>query len=47
MSAEIKTVSNPRLSLNILSQEGIGKIHIATLDVIECMKWCADSPGPA
>jgi trimethylamine--corrinoid protein Co-methyltransferase len=35
MSAEIKTVSDPRLSLNILSQEEIQKIHSATLDVIE------------
>ncbi|UCG24068.1 MAG: trimethylamine methyltransferase family protein, partial [Chloroflexota bacterium] len=35
MCAHIKTVSDPRLSLNILSQEDIGKIHTATLDVIE------------
>jgi len=35
VSAEIKTVSDPRLSLNILSQEDVTKIHKATLDVIE------------
>jgi trimethylamine--corrinoid protein Co-methyltransferase len=35
VSAEIKTVSDPRLSLNVLSQEDVHKIHTATLDVIE------------
>ena len=35
MSAEIKTVSDPRLSLNVLSREDVKKIHTATLDVIE------------
>lgn len=35
MTAEIKTVSDPRLRLEILSQEDVSKIHAATLEVIE------------
>ncbi len=35
MTAEIKTASDPRLRLEILSQEEVKKIHAATLDVIE------------
>jgi trimethylamine--corrinoid protein Co-methyltransferase len=36
VSSEIKTVSDPRLRLEILSQEDVSKIHTATLNVIEC-----------
>jgi trimethylamine--corrinoid protein Co-methyltransferase len=35
MDRQIKAISNPRLSLNILSKEDVRKIHTATLDVIE------------
>jgi trimethylamine--corrinoid protein Co-methyltransferase len=35
MSREITSISSPRLSLNILSQEDVERIHTATLDVIE------------
>ncbi len=35
MTGEIKSISNPRLNLNILSPEDVRKIHAATLDVIE------------
>lgn len=35
MSSQIKSVTNPRLSLNILSPADVQRIHTATLDVIE------------
>ncbi|HSF79744.1 MAG TPA: trimethylamine methyltransferase family protein, partial [Anaerolineales bacterium] len=35
MANPIKSISDPKLSLNIISQEDIHKIHTATLDVIE------------
>ncbi len=35
MAGKIKSITNPRLSLNILSPEDVQKIHTATLDVIE------------
>jgi len=35
MAGKIKSISNPRLSLNILSPEDIRRIHSATLDIIE------------
>ena len=35
MSKAIKTISNPRLGLNILSTEDVQKIHAATLEIIE------------
>jgi len=35
MAGKIKSVTNPRLSLGILSPEDIQRIHTATLDVIE------------
>ena len=35
MAAKIKSITNPRLSLHILSPEDVQRIHTATLDVIE------------
>lgn len=35
MANQIKAISNPKLSLNVLSREEVEKIHLATLDVIE------------
>lgn len=35
MAGKIKSITNPRLSLNILGTEDVGRIHTATLDVIE------------
>jgi trimethylamine--corrinoid protein Co-methyltransferase len=35
LGGKIKSISNPRLSLNILSTEDVRKIHAATLDIIE------------
>ncbi len=35
MSGKIKSVTNPRLSLNMFSAEDIKRLHTATLDVIE------------
>ncbi len=35
MEKTIKSISNPKLSLNILTPDEIQKIHLATLDVIE------------
>jgi len=35
MASKIKSVTNPRLSLNILSPEDVQRIHAATLDIIE------------
>ncbi len=35
MAGKIKSISNPRLSLNILSPEQVQRIHTATLDIIE------------
>ncbi|HEX7974464.1 MAG TPA: trimethylamine methyltransferase family protein, partial [Anaerolineales bacterium] len=35
MTPPIQSISSPRISLNILSDEDIRKIHTATLDVIE------------
>jgi trimethylamine--corrinoid protein Co-methyltransferase len=35
MTQKIKAISNPRLSLNILSPDEVRQIHTATLDVIE------------
>jgi trimethylamine--corrinoid protein Co-methyltransferase len=35
MAGNIKSISNPRLNLNILSPEDVRQIHNATLDVIE------------
>lgn len=35
MAGKIKSVTNPRLSLNILSDEDVWRIHTATLEVIE------------
>jgi trimethylamine--corrinoid protein Co-methyltransferase len=35
MSEKIKSISNPRLSLNILEEDEVQRIHTATLDVIE------------
>jgi trimethylamine--corrinoid protein Co-methyltransferase len=35
MALDIKSISNPKLQLNILSQSDIEKIHQATLTIIE------------
>jgi trimethylamine--corrinoid protein Co-methyltransferase len=35
MDQRIKSISNPKISLNILSNEEVQRIHTATLDVIE------------
>jgi trimethylamine--corrinoid protein Co-methyltransferase len=35
MSKQIKTISNPKLKLEVLTKEDINKIHSATLHVIE------------
>jgi len=35
MAGKIKSITNPRLRLDILSPEDIQRIHIATLDIIE------------
>ena len=35
MTGKIKSITNPRLSLHILSPEDVQRIHTATLDVIE------------
>ena len=35
MAGKIKSITNPRLSLNVLSPEDVRRIHTATLDVIE------------
>ena len=35
MAGKIKSVANPRVSLNILSDQDVRRIHTATLDVIE------------
>ena len=35
MTQKIKSISNPKLSLNILTPEEIQRIHEATLEVIE------------
>ncbi len=35
MAGKINAIANPRLSLNILSQQDVLRIHTATLDVIE------------
>jgi trimethylamine--corrinoid protein Co-methyltransferase len=35
MSEKIKSISNPRLSLNILDEDEVQRIHTTTLDVIE------------
>ncbi len=35
MSRKIKAITNPRLSLHVLSPEDVQRIHTATLDVIE------------
>ena len=35
MATKIKSITNPRLSLNILSPEDVQRIHTATLDIIE------------
>jgi len=35
MAGRIKSISDPRISLNILSPEDVQRIHTATLDVIE------------
>jgi trimethylamine--corrinoid protein Co-methyltransferase len=35
MTGKIKSITNPRLGLNILSAEDVQRIHTATLDVIE------------
>jgi len=35
MAGKIKSISNPRLSLNLFSPQDIQRIHTATLDVIE------------
>ena len=35
MSKNIKTISNPKLKLEVLTQEDVKKIHEATLQIIE------------
>ncbi len=35
MAGKIKSITNPRLSLNILSDEDVQRVHTATLDIIE------------
>src|SRR5512139_3459331 len=35
MTRPIKSITNPKLSLNILTPEEVQRIHTATLDVIE------------
>jgi len=35
MAGKIKSISNPRLSLNIFSHEDIQRLHSATLDILE------------
>ena len=44
MSERIKSISNPRLSLNILSPEDVDKIHRASLRVIESVGVRFPSP---
>lgn len=44
MKGPIKSITNPRLGLNILSAEDIQKIHTATLDVIESVGVKFPSP---
>lgn len=35
MAGKIRSISNPRLSLNILSQDDVQRIHTATLDILQ------------
>ncbi|MGB6420529.1 MAG: trimethylamine methyltransferase family protein, partial [Anaerolineales bacterium] len=35
MEKKIKSIANPKLSLNILTSEEVQQIHTATLDIIE------------
>ncbi|HSQ27597.1 MAG TPA: trimethylamine methyltransferase family protein, partial [Anaerolineales bacterium] len=35
MTGHIKSISNPKLKLEILSQDEISRLHTATLDIIE------------
>ena len=35
MAGKIKSITNPALSLNILSVEDVQRIHSATLEIIE------------
>jgi trimethylamine--corrinoid protein Co-methyltransferase len=35
MAGRIKSISHPRLGLTVLSPEDVGKIHEATLEIIE------------
>jgi len=35
MTGKIKSITNPRLNVNILSQEDVESIHRATLEIIE------------
>jgi trimethylamine--corrinoid protein Co-methyltransferase len=44
MAGKIKSITNPRLSLNILSSEDVQQIHTATLDVIESVGVRFPSP---
>ncbi len=44
MAGKIKSITNPRLSLNILSREDVQQIHTATLDVIESVGVRFPSP---
>jgi trimethylamine--corrinoid protein Co-methyltransferase len=37
MARNIKSITNPRLSLNVLSDEDVRRIHTATLDIIEAV----------
>ncbi|MCK4932412.1 MAG: trimethylamine methyltransferase family protein, partial [Candidatus Aminicenantes bacterium] len=44
MKKRVKSITHPRLSLNILSAEDIHQIHTATLDVIESVGVKFPSP---
>jgi len=43
MAGDIKSITNPRLSLNILSPEDVRRIHTASLDMIESVGVCFPS----
>jgi len=43
MAGKIKSISDPRLHLDILSSQDVERIHTATLDVLEGIeRWLAE-----
>lgn len=44
MKRQVKSITHPRLSLNILSEEDVKQIHAATLDIIESVGIKFPSP---